>query len=72
METVTISKEEYTNLLLKAKAYQRLASDFFKGVMDESLTDVVNDFRKTNLYTDDFLLDLEDGLKKSSYNKHKK
>ena len=28
---------------------------------------MVKDFRKTNLYSDEFLIDLESGLRKSSY-----
>lgn len=31
------------------------------------LDDVIADFRKTDLYSEEFLKDIEDGLKKSPY-----
>jgi len=38
-------------------------------MIKDPIEEVINDFRKTNLYTKGFLADLEDGLKKSSYAK---
>ena len=34
--------------------------------MKDPIGEVVNDFRKTNLYAEEFLSDMEDGLRKSS------
>jgi len=72
MQTITISKNEYKKLLSQAKAYQKLAGEIFKKVINDPVSDLVDDFRKTGIYTDDFLIDLEKGLKKSSYAKNKK
>jgi hypothetical protein len=72
METITIPKNEYKKLVSKANAYQKLAEHFFGDALKTSLKDVVDDFRKTNLYTEGFLADLENGLKKSTYFKQKR
>ncbi len=69
MVTVTVSKVKYEQLKRQAEAYRRFAAEFFKSAVHDSLHDVVEDFRKTKLYTEDFLQDLEVGLRKSSYMK---
>lgn len=70
-KTVTLPKVEYLKLKKQAKAYQVLAGHFFNVRVQEagSVADVIDDFRKTNLYTPAFLADLQDGLKHSSYAK---
>lgn len=72
MNTITIPKKEYKRLLNKAKAYDKIAGNFFKNVIDDPVDKVVNDFKKEGLYTDEFLSELGDGLRKSSYAKKKK
>lgn len=72
METITISKKEYKALVSQAKAYQKLAKGFFENVVKDPINEVVSDFKKTNLYTGEFLEDLEKGLRKSTYIKSKK
>ncbi len=72
METITISKTEYKRLLSRAKAYEKLAGSIFENAIKDPVSDIVSDFKKTNLYTTEFLKDLEDGLKKSSLAKSKK
>ena len=67
MPTVTIPKIEYQKLRKQADAYRRLAGDFFEEAIQDPISDVVEDFRKTDLYTKEFLRDLESGLRKSSY-----
>ncbi len=67
MSNVTLSRAEYQKLKQQAKAYQKLTKHLFESVIQAPLEEVVEDFRKTNLYTDDFLKDLEIGLRKSSY-----
>ncbi len=69
MYQVTIPQTEYTHLLKQVTAYRKLVGDLFGSVIHGSVEDVVMDFRKTNLYTDEFLVDLESGLKKSSLGK---
>ncbi len=66
---VTIPKAEYTRLKREAEAYRRFSVQFFQTAIQEPVKDVVEDFRKTNLYSEKFLVDLEDGLRKSSYAK---
>lgn len=69
MNKVTISKVEYVKLRKQAEGYQKLASRLFESVIQDPFYEVVEDFRETNLYTEAFLKDLEDGLQKSSYKK---
>ena len=38
---------------------------YFKEFKKDDVTNIINDFKKES-YSDDFLLDLEEGLKKSS------
>lgn len=65
MQTITLPKNEYLKLQREATAYRRLSARVFETIVDD-VKNVVEDFRKTNLYTDEFLIDLEDGLRKSS------
>lgn len=67
-DTVVISKSEYRQLRLQAKAYQKLAGQLFSSALSGSVKEVVEDFRKTDLYSEPFLKDLESGLAKSSFN----
>ncbi len=67
MANITISKEEYQNLKQQAKAYQKLSGSLFESIIRDHVEEVVEDFRRTNIYTDGFLRDLENGLRKSSY-----
>ncbi len=72
METITIPKKEYKKLVSKANAYDKLAKDFFESVVEDSVEKVASDFTKTDLYTQDFINDLKEGLNKSSFSKRKK
>jgi hypothetical protein len=72
METVTISKKEYSKLRSQAKAYEKLAKGFFENIVKDPIEEVVKDFEKTGLYTDEFLDDLGSGLRKSTYSKSRK
>lgn len=64
---VTISKREYGQLKGQSQAYKKLTSQIFSAVVKGSIDDVVDDFRKTSLYSKEFLTDFEKGLRKSSY-----
>jgi len=72
METITIPKTEYKKLLARAKAYEKLAKSIFENAIKDPVTEIVSDFKNTDLYSKEFLNDLEDGLKKSSLAKTKK
>lgn len=69
MVRVTIPKTEYEKLKRQAGAYRRFAAKFFESIIRDPIAEVVEDFRKTNLYPKEFLKDLEVGLRKSSYAK---
>ena len=69
MNKITISKTEYEKLRHQAEGYRKLVGRVFEFALKDSVEDVVEDFRKTNLYTEGFLKDLGDGLRDSSYMK---
>lgn len=69
MSQIIISKKEYIQLKSQSKAYQKKAGNFFKSIIISPINDIVEDFKKTNLYSNKFISDLENGLKKSSYGK---
>jgi len=72
MTTVTLPEIEYKRLKQQAKAYQQLTGKLFEFVLHDPINHVIDDFRKTNLYSDLFLKDMEEGLRKSSYSKKKR
>lgn len=57
MSDFALSKAEYRELEQQAKAYQRMTSCFFESIIREPVKEVVKYFRKTDLYTDEFLKD---------------
>ena len=67
MNTVTISKKEYAKLKGQALAYRKMAKSLFSAVVKDPISEVVQDFNSTGLYNKNFLKDLENGLRKSSY-----
>lgn len=69
MATVRISEKEYKRLSRQARAFRLFATHVFESVLRDPLEDVVEDFRKTGKYIPEFLVDLEDGLRKSSFAK---
>lgn len=66
-ETITLPKTEYNQLKQQALAYRRFTARFFDSLIKDSVKNVVDDFRATNLYTKGFLKDLEAGLFDSFY-----
>jgi len=68
-EGITLTKREYLRLKQQAQAYRSLATQLFELPLKDTVGEVVADFRNTNLYADEFLTDLEEGLRKSSYAK---
>jgi len=69
MSEITISKTEYQQLRRQSKSYQMLVAGFFESIAKDPIVQVVEDFRQTDLYTDEFLKSLESGLRESSYSK---
>ena len=69
MAQVTISKRKYEALRRQAAAYQKVAAEFFDALLKDPVEEVIADFRKSDLYTEEFLRDLDVGLRKSSYMK---
>lgn len=69
MSNITIPKNEYSKLKRQANAYKKLSGRLFEFIIKDPVDEVVKDFRETKLYTEEFLKDLEDGLRKSSYAK---
>ena len=67
MAQMTIPKTEYKQLKHQAETYRKFAARFFEMIIKDPIEEVVEDFKKTNLYTEDFLRDLDSGLRKSSY-----
>lgn len=71
MVTVTIPKKEYQQLAEKALRYeylrQLLEEDIFACPPAKNIKEVVREFKKTNLYSQDFLKSLEKGLGRSSH-----
>ncbi|MDA1169025.1 MAG: hypothetical protein O3A36_01660 [bacterium] len=67
MASVTIPKTEYQRLEREAKAYRKFAERFFESVLEDSVPSIMRDFKETGLYSEEFLLDLENGLKKSAH-----
>ncbi len=71
MASITIPKNEYVRLQRQASAYRKLTSRLFETVIKDPIKETIEDFGRTNLYTKEFLRDLEKGLRKSSYAKSK-
>ena len=67
MNQITISESEYITLKNHFDAYKKLVSNLFSSIIADPINEVVEDFKNTNLYTDNFIKDLESGLRKSSY-----
>ena len=71
METIAIAKTEYKQLQRQASAYKKMTQNLHGLLLRDSVEEVVADFKETGLYEDDFLSDLEAGLRKSSYARKK-
>ncbi len=69
MVTITLPKIEYLKLKKEAIAYRRLKAEVFESLMRDPVGRVVKNFRKTKIYSEGFLKDLEEGLRSSSYGK---
>ena len=71
MQKVAIEKTEYKQLRRQASAYKKMAQNLHESLLRDSVGAVVANFRETRLYEEDFLSDLEQGLRQSSYARKK-
>lgn len=67
MNRITISKTEYSKLKKESKAYRNVAARLFELIIKDPIKNIIEDFRASNLYSREFIADLESGLRKSSY-----
>lgn len=71
IDTITIPKREYQELLEKKFRYEYLRQiieeDIFASPPTKNSEEVIKAFRQTKLYNQKFLKSLEKGLKRSSY-----
>jgi len=71
MQTVTITKKEYEELIEKKLRYEYLhqiiENDIFSPPPTKDIKEVINAFKKTGIYNQKFIDSLEKGLKRSPY-----
>ncbi len=73
MKKISVPASEFHKLQKQAKAYQNLTGRLFEFIIqNDPISEVLADFKKTNRYSPEFLKDLENGLRKSSYSKNKR
>ena len=71
--TVTVPKKEYQKLLERALRYEYLRQilkekeDIFAPPLTQRIEEIIRAFKKTRLYSPEFLKSLEKGLKRSAY-----
>jgi hypothetical protein len=70
MSSITIPKQEYSRLKRHEAAYRRVLAKVFDTALRDPIEDVVQDFTNTKKYSDAFLVDLEKGLRASTYGEH--
>lgn len=71
MDTIAIPKTEYRRLRRQADAYKKIAGNLNELLLRDSVSELADDFRKTGLYAEEFVDDLQKGLRRSSYGKVK-
>ena len=71
MQTVTISKKEYQELIEKKLRYEYLhqiiEEDIFSPPPTKDVNKIIKAFQETGLYNRKFIDSLEKGLKRSAY-----
>lgn len=71
MNTITLPKTEYLELKKRAAAYNVIinvvSKDLFASPPEKSAKKIIDEFKKTGLYSKAFLEDLASGLNNSSY-----
>lgn len=69
MQTVTISKKEYEELIEKKLRYEYLhqiiESDIFSPPPTKDIKEIIGAFKKTGIYNQQFIDSLKKGLKRS-------
>ena len=71
MQTVTIPKKEYKELIEKKLRYEYLRQiiegDIFSPPPTKDIKEIIRAFKKTGNYNQEFMDSLKKGLKRSSY-----
>jgi len=71
MQTVTISKKEYEDLIEKKLRYEHLhqiiEEDIFSPPPTKDIKELIKAFQKTGFYNQRFIASLEKGLRRSAY-----
>ena len=71
MNTVTLKKSEYEVLKKKAEAYETIIrvveQDIFSPPTIRSRKAILNEFKKTGYYSKEFLEDIGQAIKRSSF-----
>lgn len=71
MSSITISKKEYGKLMEVKFRYdylrQIIREDIFTSPQTRNVKELIDKFKQTKLYSQNFLKSLERGLKRSSY-----
>jgi len=71
MTTITIPKKEYQKILDKALRYeylrQLMEKDIFSPPPTKNIGEIINAFKSTKKYNQQFINALEKGLERSSY-----
>jgi hypothetical protein len=67
MDKITIEKKEYERLLRVESAYKKIVGEVYNSILNDSVIDIISDYDETKIYSAEFLKDLGEGLKKSSY-----
>lgn len=71
MVTITLPKIEYLSLKKRAEAFDKMVAEinpsFFFVPVEKSRKKIISEFSKTKLYNKEFLKDLNQGLKRSSF-----
>ncbi len=71
MQTVTISKKEYEELIEKKLRYEYLhqiiEDDIFSPPPTKDIKEIINAFKNTGIYNQKFIDSLKKGLNRSSY-----
>ncbi len=71
MNTITIPKKEYRDLIEKKLRYdylrQMIKEDIFSSPPKKNIKEIISAFKETKKYNKNFIKSLEKGLSQSSY-----
>ena len=65
MNKIAVPKNEYRRLRRQADVRKKIAGSVHALLLRDSVSELADDFRKTGLYEEMFVSDLEQGLRRS-------